>query len=302
MNWIRFRTVLQLVLPSAMAAGCLLRYETPVTPNLALVDVIELPTRLVRTGGAAMTAGENELVLLDAGEEEVPQGPQGFDVLEDGSFVIADPLGERLAFYDSAGVYLASCELGLAPQSVTRIGSQFEVRGLHTGAWYRARLLEGEEESECIVEEAPPETVGVRAAEEAGEAELVRDTVNFGTIDWTRGSRADRQPLEVSYQSDTTRMVSLQGVGPVTGVNRGFGDELMVVAIEAASPAETIRVRKEIQVYDETNRLVALVPDVGVDYFIAPETEFRIHGSKLYQLYPQRDGVRINVWSLEDDE
>ena len=302
MNWIRFRTVLQLVLPSAMAAGCLLRYEMPVTPSLAMVDVIELPTRLIRTGGAAMTAGENELVLLDAGDEEVPQGPQGFDVLEDGSFVIADPLGERLAFYDSAGVYLASCELGLAPQSVTRIGSQFEVRGLHTGAWYRARLLEGEEGSECIVEEAPPETVGVRAAEEAGEAELVRDTVNFGTIDWTRGSRADRQPLEVSYQSDTTRMVSLQGVGPVTGANRGFGDELMVVAIEAASPAETIRVRKEIQVYDETNRLVALVPDVDVDYFIAPVTEFRIHGPKLYQLYPHRDGVRINVWSLEDDE
>lgn len=296
-----FRIFVTALLPAMLVAGCLEKYVSPIIPRLDMVDVIELPTRVIRGGDDIRTVAESELVLMVSEGEEVGQGPQGFDVLEDGSFVIADPLRARLAFYDSTGTHLASCDLGMAPQSVTRVGNQFEIRGLHTGRWYRARLLESDEESVCIVEDAPPETVGLRSAEEAGEASLARDTINFGVIDWTRGSRADKEPLEVSYRSDSTRMVSLQGVGPATGVRRGFGEELMVVAIEAAHSAETIRVRKEIQVYDDANRLVALVPNVSIDYFIAPVNEFRIHGSKLYQLYPQRDGVKINVWSLDDD-
>lgn len=141
----------------------------------------------------------------------------------------------------------------------------------------------------------------MRAAEEGGEAVLNRATPNSGTIDWTVGSRADRTPLQVTYESDSTSMVSLQGIGPVTGSTRGLGDELMVVAVEAARSAETIDLKKEIQVYDPSNRLVASVPDVSIDYFIAPVNEFRIHGTRLYQFYPKRDGIRINVWSLDDE-
>jgi hypothetical protein len=156
-------------------------------------------------------------------------------------------------------------------------------------------------QSECIVEEAPPESIGLRSAEEGGEATLDRSARNVGTIDWTLGARADRTPLEVTYESDSTRMVSLQGVGPVSGAARGLGDELMVVAIEAATPAETIQLRKDVRVYDESNRLVAAVSDVPIDYFIPPVNEFRVLGTRLYQLYVKRDGVRIKIWSFEDE-
>jgi hypothetical protein len=286
---------------SAMLAGCIERPALPVTPELKLVEVVDLPTRLVDTDALVDAWARNELILLDGGDDELPGGPQGFDVLENRSFVVADPLRKRLAFFDSTGSYLASCPLGFPVTSVTRVGNQFEVRDLQSGDWYRARLLEGLGQSECIVEEAPPESIGLRSAEEGGEATLDRSARNVGTIDWTLGARADRTPLEVTYESDSTRMVSLQGVGPVSGAARGLGDELMVVAIEAATPAETIQLRKDVRVYDESNRLVAAVSDVPIDYFIPPVNEFRVLGTRLYQLYVKRDGVRIKIWSFEDE-
>ncbi len=282
-------------------AGCLQQRHMAVTPELTLVETVELPTRILQSDEFIDTYGENELVILDGGEDELPIGPQGFDVLDGGGFVVADPLRSRLAFFDSTGTYLASCRLELPAMSVTRVGNQFEVRDLKSGKWYRARLLEGEVGSECIVEDAPEGSVGVRAAEEGGDATLNRSLPNTGTIDWTVGSRADRTPLQVTWESDTTNMVSLQGIGPVAGSTRALGDELMVVAVEAARSAETIQLTKEIQVYDTSNRLVASVPNLSIDYLIAPVNEFRVHGTRLYQFYPKREGIRINVWSLDDE-
>lgn len=220
------------------------------------------------------------LVATAGAEDELPQGPQGFDVLEDGNFVICDPLQERLVFYDSEGAYLDQWLVGFPADSVTLAeGSMLRVRRANTGEFYavnengQARLL--------------PD--GMRARSGSGEAQEARLLgPNRGVITGER-RRGEGQALEIELDAGENRMVSLSSLG--TDEN-----QFTYVVLETSSGGESIDVNKVIRKYDRNGRPVAQISDIPLDYYIHPVDEFRVRSGVVYQLAPHQDEVLIRAW------
>src|SRR5271165_3213301 len=89
--------------------------------TVQLTRVVRIPLRTVAADETAQdsTSKFPDLSVMRGGEDEAPQGPDGFDVRNDGSFLITDPLMGRLAQFSPEGKFLRAWPLGFAANSVT---------------------------------------------------------------------------------------------------------------------------------------------------------------------------------------
>src|ERR1700751_5902786 len=61
------------------------------------------------------TSGRQEpkdLIASAAAPDEPPEGPDGFDILQDGGVAITDPFRKRIAVFDSAGKFRKGWNIG----------------------------------------------------------------------------------------------------------------------------------------------------------------------------------------------
>lgn len=263
---------------------CSKRQETPSVRTISLTRTIRIPAQIMTsdTALAPWRLNAGLLTTTGGGEDELPQGPESFEVLPDGGFVIADPLQRRVVFYDSLGNYVTVWPIGLAVNSITlREGGEFAVRQANSGDYFFV-----DQRGQVLPQSAQPRRRGGNTA--PAEARLLDR--NRGRIGEPRARGATGGGIEIAFDSDTTQMVSLQNLG-----TDAQGNVYAVLEITQGNSA-AIDVRKIVRKYSAAGRLIAEILDLPLEAEIAPVDELRLHRGCVYQLVPARTEVRINVW------
>lgn len=264
--------------------ACSKRQETPSVRTIPLTRTIRIPALIMTsdTSLAPWRLNAGLLTTTDGGEDELPQGPESFEVLPDGGFVIADPLQRRVVFYDSLGNYVTVWPIGLAVNSITlREGGEFAVRQANSGDYFFV-----DQRGQVLPQSAQPRRRGGNTA--PAEARLLDR--NRGRIGEPRARGATGGGIEIAFDSDTTQMVSLQNLG-----TDAQGNVYAVLEITQGNSA-AIDVRKIVRKYSAAGRLIAEILDLPLEAEIAPVDELRLHRGCVYQLVPTRTEVRLNVW------
>ena len=263
---------------------CSKRQETPSVRTISLTRTIRIPAQIMTsdTALAPWRLNAGLLTTTGGGEDELPQGPESFEVLPDGGFVIADPLQRRVVFYDSLGNYVTVWPIGLAVNSITlREGGEFAVRQANSGDYFFV-----DQRGQVLPQSAQPRRRGGNTA--PAEARLLER--NRGRIGEPRARGATGGGIKIAFDSDTTQMVSLQNLG-----TDAQGNVYAVLEITQGNSA-AIDVRKIVRKYSAAGRLIAEILDLPLEAEIAPVDELRLHRGCVYQLVPARTEVRINVW------
>ena len=263
---------------------CSKRQETPSVRTISLTRTIRIPAQIMTsdTALAPWRLNAGLLTTTGGGEDELPQGPESFEVLPDGGFVIADPLQRRVVFYDSLGNYVTVWPIGLAVNSITlREGGEFAVRQANSGDYFFV-----DQRGQVLPQSAQPRRRGGNTA--PAEARLLNR--NRGRIGEPRARGTTGGGIEIAFDSDTTQMVSLQNLG-----TDAQGNVYAVLEITQGNSA-AIDVRKIVRKYSAAGRLIAEILDLPLEAEIAPVDELRLHRGCVYQLVPARTEVRINVW------
>ena len=264
--------------------ACSKRQETPSVRTIPLTRTIRIPAQIMTsdTALAPWRLNAGLLTTTGGGEDELPQGPESFEVLPDGGFVIADPLQRRVVFYDSLGNYVTVWPIGLAVNSITlREGGEFAVRQANSGDYFFV-----DQRGQVLPQSAQPRRRGGNTA--PAEARLLER--NRGRIGEPRARGATGGGIEIAFDSDTTQMVSLQNLG-----TDAQGNVYAVLEITQGNSA-AIDVRKIVRKYSAAGRLIAEILDLPLEAEIAPVDELRLRRGCVYQLVPARTEVRINVW------
>ena len=242
-------------------------------------------TRVVRvplvTVEAAASGGNpaGALTVSPGAADELPEGPNGFDVLDDGRFLITDPLGQRIAVFDPEGTFKGEWKIGFAADSVTVLpNGPVVVREANTGQLH-AFNREGRPSNEPAVLPEP------------AEASLL--SPSRGSV--TRPPRAagGGGPLEIRLEKPGVRLLSLESLAI-------DGDGNTYVAIETTAGGDAsgaVNVSKAVRRYDAHGGLVAEIADIPLDYYIPPVNELRVRKGTVYQLTTTSHEVRINVWN-----
>src|SRR5262249_43322768 len=98
---------------------------------------IPLTTLGPEKGGPTRPLPIDTLLVSAGGQDELPAGPSAFDVFDDGSFLIADPLRQRLAVFDAKGKFLRELKVGFAVDSLTiTANGSIQIRQANTGDTY----------------------------------------------------------------------------------------------------------------------------------------------------------------------
>ena len=248
----------------------------PAVRNITLARVVRIPVTTQKPQDVGQTAKPNvETLLLSPGaQDEPPEGPNGFDVLDDGSFLITDPLRRRIAVFGSQGSFRQEWRIGFAADSVTLIPSGLVlVREASTGQ------LHG------FDRQGQPRPAEGAALPEPAAARLL--TAKSGSV-----TRPGGATIEVQFERTGLRLLSLESLATDAGGNT-------YVALEATAGGETtegINVNKYVRKYSADGKLVAEIADIPLDYYVRPVDELRVRKGIVYQLMTASSEVRINVW------
>lgn len=285
----RSRTLCVVVLAGVLA-GCASPPSSE--PQDAAPRILERPSfsvrlPITRAEGPDGDAVPGALSVRPAAEDRQPEGPQSFDVLDDGGFLVADPLRDRLLEYAADGTFRRAVPIAMPASSVTVIGTaQVEVVSAATGA------------VQTFDEQGSP--VGGPRSESAiagGQGpDITLDSARSGVVTWPNAPNAlapPRPQLRVVLQDLSERIASLQ-------VIESDEPDRVYVALEATDAAgrSLEDLRKIVRRYDESGRTDTEIRNIAVDYYVVPNTEFRVLRGVLYQLYPRETEVVINGWRL----
>jgi hypothetical protein len=265
-----------LLIVSALAAACAHEGGGPKTDSGGIIParVVRLPVQFARA-----EALSDAKLTLDAGaEDELPEGPASFDVLDSGLLAIADPVAERVALYDQDGNYRGEVKTGVAVDGVWAQGERVAVRDASTGNV----LVQSANGFQPTVDAAVVRTPTVPARLLAANRAVVPS------------SRGEHEGLNVTWDDQITRLISVEHLGDLA-------DGSAVIALEV-TPGDLASVRKLVRRYAPDGRVVGEVPAVPIDYYVLPRDEFRIRKGKLYHLEPLESEVRISVWDLAGAE
>jgi hypothetical protein len=254
--------------------------------------VIQAPTATIRIPVVRLIDGNptprqrpEALTIRPGGEDELPEGPQSFAVLEDGRLVIADPLRERLAVYRSDGTF--TNEIGTnAPVSEVSLAGRALRIVIATDGTDRLIDLDGRRTSTAAAGVTPPRA----------DADVALDPQrSLGTIRWTspdNGGLAARAPaLSVTPGAPDARLASLR-------VLAGGPGETVWVAAESAKRTDPSldSLGTIVRRYAPNGALEVEIRGTRPDYYINPTTPFRVSGGALYQMVPESGQVLIYVW------
>ncbi len=257
----------------------------PVKPsNIALTRTITIPAR-VAADPATAPPDSGVLTLSEGGDDELPEGPTSFDLTADGGFVVADPLRQRIVFYDSTGKFRSDM--------LIHFGAE-RLRVLPNNVLSIVRYQGGDR---LIFEPNPAGQYGAPRA--ATERDPDPDAIDAGSVQLQSGEQAivaaqpapgaESAPLSVRFQAVGESMVSVRRLG-ADARQRTF------VAIEAAFAGQRVDVRKIVRKYAPGSQNLVEILDIPLNYYVHPVDEFRIRDGLVYQLMPQATEVRINVW------
>ncbi len=229
----------------------------------------------------SMLENHGVLTISAGGEDELPQGPQSFDVLDDGGFVITDPLQRRIVFYNSLGQYLEAWQFGFPANRITIREDGF------------LEVIKATSSDTFLIDDtgqiypANVRTRGQLSIAKRGETKLL--ALNYGIISRPRTRGQEPGTLEINFQSDSTKMIALQDLG----MDR---DGNSYVAIETTYGKDTIDIIKYIRKYSAEGKILFQINDIFLDYYIHPEDEFRLKNGWIYQMQPMQSELLINIW------
>ena len=229
------------------------------------------------SGGGSVSASPS-LGFSAGGVDELPEGPAGFDVLDDGRLLITDPLRLRVSLFDANGLYQQSWPIGFAADSISaEPEGSLLIRDAKTGKVYSFDR-EGKQRA-GVTEEIPP----------SNSAKLTNS--KNGVVDRPCG-----QPLAIRLDVPDVSLLSLEDLSTNPSC-------VTFVALETsargASP-EAIDMRKSVRRYSGDGRLVSETSDLPLDYYIIPVNELRVHHDMVYQLRTTRTEVSINEWDMSE--
>ena len=243
---------------------------------IALERVVRIPvTTLTAQQEVETVAGSpGALIVWPGGPDERPEGPDGFDVLDDGGFLITNPLPQRISEFDSEGKFRRAWKTGFSPDSVTVVPSGLVVvREATTGQLH------------LFDREGRPQT-GEIVLPQTGEARVLNG--KSGTV----ARPPDGGILQVHFDRPGLVLLSLESLATDQAGN-------IYVALEttAGGAAEGINVNKYVRKYSADGKLLGEITDIPLDYFVTPVDELRVHKGIVYQLMTSSSEVRINVWN-----
>jgi len=221
------------------------------------------------------------LLISSGAVDELPEGPSGFDVLEDGSFVIVDPLRKRICLFDFQGKFRKAWKTGFAADSVTVMKN-----GL------LAVEESGTDTLHAFDRDGIAKPMEAAAITKYGEARVLSGS--SGIVN--RASGGGSRPLEINYDRQGSRLLSLQILADDAEGN-------IFVALEgttAGDSGEEIRLSKSIRRYSSDGTLSCEVPGIPLDYYVPAVDELRVRNGKVYQLLTTKSEVNINVWDTNN--
>jgi len=254
--------------------------------SYAMRPILRIPVQIFLgdTASAALLQNPGALTIALGDTDALPQGPESFDILHDGGFVIADPLRQRLVFYDSAAVYIEAWPLGFPADGVALVeNGDLEVRHATTGEYY---LVDDSRQPRPITSSGR----GSRSAAVSNEAEFTPGAKRGQILN--ANGRGGSGALEVNFSSDSLSLISLESLGTDA---RGFTYAVLETT-PGGSSREPLRIQKFVRKYAADGVLVGQILDIAIDYYVTPEDDLRLREEVVYQLMPLQDEVQIRKW------
>jgi hypothetical protein len=212
--------------------------------------------------------------------DEPPEGPVGFDVLEDGSLLVTDPLRSQISFFEADGKFRKAWKIGFPADSLTAMrNGMVLVREATTG-----RLLAFDQDGHARPAEAAtlPERAEARVLTGQNRATVIRSA-----IDNTHGG-----PLEIQFDKPGLTLLSAESLA-----TDQKGDTYVALETTASGgAAEGISLNKYVRRYASDGKLLCEIADIPLDYYVPPVDELRVHRGVVYQLQTTKSEVRVNVW------
>jgi hypothetical protein len=278
----------------AFAAGCSSKdtappKTAPAAPAakataIGLTRSIMIPARVVADPTVA-SGDSGVLTMTGGGEDEPPEGPTTFDVLPDGGFVIADPLRQRIVFYDAAGKFRFDLLIFFSAERLRVLpNNALSVVRYQTGERY---IFEGDSAGHYGAPRLATDRDPDLDAADAGVARL--ESGSLATVGAQPAPGNETPPVAVRFDAVGESMVSVRRLG-------SDARQRTYVAMEAAFPGQRVDVRKIVRKYAGQGENLVEILDIPLDYLVHPVDEFRIRDGVLYQLMPKASEVRINIW------
>jgi len=221
-------------------------------------------------------ADAGTLLFTPGAEDELPEGPDGFDVLEDGNILITDPLRDSISMFDAQGKFKGAWKIGFAADSITALASGLIlVREANTGQLH------------AFDREGKPRPAEGAVLPQPAEARILGE--QSGTV-----ARQGGGTIEVQFDQPGLRLLSLESLGTDAQGNTYVAMETTA----GGSGSEDVNLNKYIRKYSADGKLVSEVVKVPLDYYIVPVDELRVRKGVVYQLTSDKLEVRINVWDM----
>lgn len=245
-----------------------------------LTRVIRMPVRILSSTPVQNT-DPAALTIAPGAADERPEGPDGFDVLEDGTVVVTDPLRNRIATFDSQGRFKQTWKIGFAADSITSLGDGLIlVREASTG---RTHVFSREGK------EVTPQPYSLP---QLPEARIVNGT--SGIVMRQSVKNLPVTPLPIQLERAGSALVSIE----VLGIDSQGNTYVALEASDATRDTEEANVDKFVRKYSTDGKVVGQIGDISLNYYVTPVDELRVHRGVVYQLLTTNSEVRINVWDM----
>jgi hypothetical protein len=247
---------------------------------VSLTQVVRIPVKVSSSPESAEpTSGDMTLTVFPGDKDELPQGPSGFDVGDDGGFLITDPLRERILVVDPQGKFRNVWKIGFAADSLTALPDGLVlVREAKTG---QLHTFDREGQSRPTAKVVVPQLGGAQVL-----------TGKSGNVA-RPGGNAERGSITIQFEKPGLTLLSLESLA-----TDGQGNTYVALeSTSAGASVEAINLNKYVRKYTADGTLIREIADIPLDYYVPPVDELRVHGGMVYQLMTRKSEVDINVWN-----
>jgi hypothetical protein len=248
-----------------------------------LTRVVRIPVSSIGAQGPGEAPPGDGVSLLEwpGAEDARTEGPDGFDVLDDGSFLISNPLRKSISVFDFEGKFRESWKIGFAADSVTAVGGMVLVREAFTGQ-YHAFDRKGTPLPNGNVTLPPAPKAWIDKGGKSGSVALSE----------IKGS--NNSTLQVRLDQPGSTLLSLESLATDES-----GNTYVALETTVGDPSsDAIDLLKYVRKYSADGRIICETASIPLDYYIVPVDELRVHQGVVYQLMTTSSEVQINIWKM----